>query len=188
MILLVSCLWTPILNWAQLADQPNPIQNPSFEEPEPNDPGKPAAHWNAWGAGWERVEDWAPILDGKAMLAYKHWEMTSADTSGIWQDLPGIQKGQTVKVEVSFYPDAPDAGNPPTFIDLRFEIPYEGQQVTVDHKRIHSTDWKMNQWNTISLKVTAPSDAMRFLLIVAPAEQSPGGAVKFDRIRFAIQN
>jgi hypothetical protein len=173
---------------AQIVTSPQSgLLNASFEEPETHDAGRPALHWNAWGAGWERVEGWEPVKEGQAMLAYKHWEVTGSDSSGVWQDLSGVAPGDKILFKVPFYPDRPEWGELPRAIELRFETTMQGTQVIVDRVRLESGDWKTGTWNEITLSATAPSGSLRVLILFEPAEGRAGGAVKLDGLVFTSQ-
>src|ERR1035437_1138729 len=97
----------------------NLLQNPSFEEQgEKNDL---AQHWNRWGQWINRETSWVPTHGGSCLIGYHHWQIESADNSGIWQDLPKVSAGQRYKFSAFVMVDKVDSGVPFQKTELRLE-------------------------------------------------------------------
>jgi hypothetical protein len=155
------------------------IQNASFEDAGPE--SREAGAWGTWGSGWERVHlsEWAPVLDGEWMLAYKHWEQKSNADSGIFQDASGIEQGKSYRFRVRMFSDVPEWGSLPKTVELRIESVIDGTPATVVSERFNPTAMPTEEWVDLEVSGVAPLDNLRALIVVTPSDQ-PGGAIKFD--------
>lgn len=155
------------------------LRNVSFEDADAN-PAK-AAHWGVWGDKLERVTDWRPTLEGTAMIAYKHWELSDShsSSSGIFQDAHNIQAGKTYEFALAGYGDAPDWGSLDGRLEIRLEATVRGEQVFLDRDSI-PFDAFVGGWRKMSVRGTPPVDNLRAVVEFFPATGGKGGAVKID--------
>jgi hypothetical protein len=159
------------------------LKNGSFEQP--GDSGDRAAHWGWWGDWFNRETDWRPTRNGKCLAGYHHWQIETDKDSGLYQDVEGLEPGKPYSFSVWACADAVEEGKQPAKeVELRMEVPlYEGQTTVASRRFKVAHLAESGRWSRLRLTTTAPSDRMRVLLVVYPAEgDSPrGGAVKFDQ-------
>ncbi len=171
----------------------NLLQNASFEMvKDPQNAADQAAAWNRWGQWLNRQEDWSPVRDGDAILAYHHWQIPSADNSGVWQDVEGLTVGQEYRLEVYANLDAGQAvGRSPASVELRLELlKPDGQTLTLATQTYKAADLATGQaWSRLHLTAPATGPKLRVLLVVNPAEDGPReGALKFDDLSLVPVN
>jgi hypothetical protein len=155
------------------------LKNVSFETPDAN-PGK-AAHWGVWGDKLERVTGWSPTVDGTAMMAYKHWELSGSHTasSGIFQDADNIRAGQTYAFTLAAFADQPDWGSLDGRLEIRLEATVQGEQVFLDRDSVPFEAF-LGGWRKMTVRGTPPADNLRAVIEFFPASGGKGGAVKVD--------
>lgn len=159
----------------------NLLANSSFEEVghEPD----VASAWSRWGNWINRETAWTPTQSGECLIGYHHWEITSNENSGIWQNVFGVKAGQRVKFSVFACADSPDSDTSPADkIELRLETTRNGKQVAIESFTIAIADLqKDSKWHELTVTGILPNDDLRVLISVTPAAEGPrGGAVKFD--------
>jgi hypothetical protein len=163
------------------------LKNISFENPDAN-PAKPA-HWGVWGDKLERVTEWRPTLEGDAMIAYKHWELSGSHTasSGIFQDADHIEAGRTYEFTLGGYADAPDWGSLGGRLEIRLESTVNGQQVFLDRESV-PFDAFLGEWRKMTIRATPPVDNLRAVVEFFPASGGKGGAIKIDLTDISLAN
>ena len=166
----------------------NLLTNPSFETA--GDSPDVALGWLRWGDWMNRESEWTPTHSGKCLIGYHHWQITTADNSGLWQNISNAKAGQKFKFSVFVYIDPPNGSdNPPQKIELRLEATRDGQQVAIHSETFKLEDIpKDSNWHELSVTGTTPVNNLRVLIIVTPAAKAPrGGAVKFDDASVELQ-
>lgn len=163
----------------------NLLLNASFETvQDATTDADQAKNWNRWGQWLNRQEGWSPVRSGNSIQAYHHWEISSGDNSGIWQDLSGLARGTTYEFEVYANLDAGQAGKAaPGSVELRLEAPQaDGSVLTLASSSYPAKDIATGDgWSRLTLTGEATGGSARVLLIVYPAEEGPrDGALKFD--------
>lgn len=143
-----------------------------------------AAGWSRWGSWFGRQDQWTPVRDGNAIMAYEHYQSSGGDSSGIWQDLRAPQ-GAKVKFSVHANIDLGKSGSqPPRHVELKLESPQpDGKTVTLAKKTFEAKHVAQgDEWSRLSIEATTLSDQVRCLIIVVPSEQGDGrdGALKLD--------
>ncbi len=177
LLFITLCFATSVI--ALKAD--NLLKNPSFETEGKS--GDTAADWNRWGDWINRETGWTPTHSGKCLIGYHHWQITGAQNSGIWQDVPGVRAGQKFTFSIFVYADAPNKGdNAAEKIELRLEATRGGQQLQIQSVTVPVSDLpKDSAWHKVSVSGTTPEDNLRVLIVVTPAANGPrGGSIKFD--------
>lgn len=156
------------------------LQNASFEEAGAE--SREAHAWGTWGEGWERVHvsQWAPVLEGESMLAFKHWEQKSDADSGVFQDIGQIEKGKRYRFRVRMFSDVPEWGSLPQTVELRLESVIDGTPTIVASEEFVPAEMPSEEWVDLEVSGVAPLDNLRALIVVKPSDQ-PGGALKFDQ-------
>ena len=169
----------------------NLLQNGSFEAvKDPRDAADQAAGWNRWGHWLNRHDDWIPVRDGGAILAYHHWQIEAADTSGVWQDVSGLTPGHRYRFTVFANRDPGDGnGVAPASVEVRLETPGpDATMLTLATTTYRAADLPTGQqWGKLTLEAHATAPRMRVLLMVNPAGETPrDGALKFDDARLVV--
>ncbi|MEM6855289.1 MAG: cellulase family glycosylhydrolase, partial [Planctomycetota bacterium] len=183
----------PVLEMHSQSDTPAPnlLQNASFETVENADAAADRSkHWNRWGHWLNRQEGWTPVRSGQAIQAYHHWQIDSADNSGIWQDLAGLTAGSTYEFGVYANFDPGQAGKAkPASVELRLEAAQpDGRMLTLASRSYPAADLASGEgWSRLTLSGQAITENLRVLLIVYPAEDGPrDGALKFDDVSLRL--
>lgn len=163
------------------------LNNGSFEQP--GNEGE-AAGWSRWGSSLNRQDQWTPVRDGNAIVAYEHYQTAGGDSSGIWQDLV-TPKGAKVKFTVHANVDlGKPGGQPPRHVELKLESPQpDGKTVTLAKKTFEAKLLAQgDEWSRLSIDATTLTNQVRCLIIVAPSEQEDGrdGALKFDAADISV--
>ena len=155
------------------------LQNPSFEDADTD--GHSAANWRQWGDKLGRETAWAPTHSGTAMMGYHHWEVTSPENSGFYQDVPGVKAGQSFTFSIWVSSDKVTTGNTASQVELRLEGTLNGSQVTLASVSTDVKDLAANEWHQLNVTGTTTTDNLRVLVIVTPTGEVPRrGALKFD--------
>jgi endoglucanase len=155
------------------------LQNGSFETPgEQNDL---ADHWRRWGDWMNREDSWTPTHSGKALMAYHHWQIEKADTSGLFQDVD-VTPGQRYTFSVFAQHDDPKGAHDATSVEIRLENTKPDGQVVLNSETFKVAELPTgDHWKQLSVSGTAVSKTVRVLIITNPSPDIPrGGAVKFD--------
>ena len=160
---------------------PPALVNPSFEDPG-NAPDR-AAGWGRWGQWMNREEGWTPVHSGHCLLGYHHWEITDANTSGIYQDVEHVVKGTGYTFGI--YANLDKAKNPARdafTIELRLESTVDGRQQIVASKLYRVADLAPDRWEKLAVSGAPANASLRVLVIVTPSPQNGtrGGALRFD--------
>jgi hypothetical protein len=178
-LLLGSVLFRPAIAEVQA----NLLQNPSFEAVQDGTTDQ-AANWFRWGQWLNREDSWSPTHEGKCVIGYHHWQIESADDSGMWQDVaaePGKQ------YEFTIYANRDDAGDKKLAdtVEIRLEAVYDDHTVAINSLTAKVADIATGQdWSKLTVKGTAANAKLRVLIRIAPDKNGPrGGAVKFDDAR-----
>ena len=164
----------------ETASQPSLLANGSFEQQ--GNASDVAANWNRWGSWMNRETAWKPTHSGSAEIGYHHWQITSNDTSGLWQDV-NVEAGKRYTFSIYAQHDVPaDGQNDARTVELRMESVTDDGQVT-----LNSQDFDVEklatgkEWMRLSLSGTADTARLRVLVVISPAtEGMRGGAVKLD--------
>jgi hypothetical protein len=175
LIILICLAAAPVLHADDL------LVNPSFETQ--GDSMDTAASWNRWGDWINRETGWNPTHSGQCLIGYHHWQITSANNSGIWQEVQKVKAGQLYKFSIFACVDQLGAGaNPLEKIELRLEATRDGKQVTINSATYKFADFpKDGSWMQLSVSGQTPENNLRVLVIITPAASGPrGGAVKLD--------
>lgn len=154
------------------------LVNPSFEDPanseNPLDPQ--AAGWGTWGGWMNRETGWAPVRSGSCILAYHHFRIGDAESSGFYQDVPGVAEGADCTFRIFV---CKDMNTVIDGVELRLE-PFDGG-APVATFRAASGDIKANRWTELSVTGRAPLPGIRVVVAVHPRKSGTrDGAVKFD--------
>jgi hypothetical protein len=157
------------------------LMNASFEDAGAT--SDRVAGWGRWGDWFNREEGWVPVRSGRCILGYHHWEIQSANDSGIYQDITNAVKG----VEYTFGIFASvDKAQPPRHdalsVELRLECLVDGKPQQVASKLCPVADLTPDQWEKLTVSGTPVNALLRVLVVVrpSPAEGNRGGAVRFD--------
>lgn len=160
------------------------LENDSFEdaEEEADNPfGDLAAHWGRWGSWMNRESIWKPVKDGKCVMGYHHWQIESADGSGIYQDIEDVPAGAEVTFSIHV---ARDTGTNAECVEVRLEG--MGGAGTIASQIVPIGDLKSG-WTKISVSGLTQGGGVRVLVSVTPkAEGQRKGAVKFDAASLKI--
>ena len=167
------------------------LENGSFElvkdaKTAPDQPG----NWDRWGHWFNREKDWTPRRDGKSVLGYHHWQIDSADNSGVYQDVTGIEPGSRCSFRVYANRDVPAAGkHGPDSVELRIESLYQGRLLTVASQTYQAKDLASGDgWSLLQTTGTIPTDKARVLIVVNPSREAPrDSAIKFDSASFCVE-
>jgi len=155
--------------------------NPSFEDQ--GDASDRAAGWGRWGDWFNREEGWTPVRSGRCILGYHHWEIPSANQSGVYQDLDGAVAAKQYTFGIYVSPDkAKDGTRDALTIELRLESTFEGRQLTLASKLYKVADLMPDKWEKLSVSGAPVNNTLRVLVIVTPAPDNGtrGGALRFD--------
>ena len=166
----VACLAVMAASGAELL-------NPSFEMPEdPEDwVSDQAAHWGRWGHWINRETGWTPTRGGDCLLAYHHFRIESDDSSGVYQDVPGITPNTECTFSVYAFKDSDtNVGQ----IELRLE-PFDGGEALASAV-YRMGDIAKGRWKLISVTGRNLTDGVRVLIICQPKSKKRSGALKFD--------
>lgn len=157
------------------------LTNPSFEDP--GDAPDRAAGWGRWGDWFNREDGWTPVRTGHCILGYHHWQIPSANDSGVYQDVTGAVKGTSYTFGIYTSVDkAKDASKDPATIELRLEATVDGHQVTIASKLYKVVDLPPDAWQKLSVTGAPTNNTLRVLVIVTPSpgNDARGGALRFD--------
>lgn len=156
------------------------LTNGSFEQA--GDQPDLAAGWNRWGDWMNREAGWKPTHSGTAEIGYHHWQITSASTSGLWQDA-SVEPGKRYTFSIYAQHDRVEANqHDASTVELRLESTTPGGQVTVNSRNFDVSKLASgSDWTRLSISGTAASDNLRVLVVITPAEEGPrGGSIKLD--------
>jgi len=157
----------------------NLLTNSSFETA--SEEHDQASGWSRWGPWINREDSWAPTHEGKALIGYHHWQVESADDSGLWQDVT-VTPGQTYQFTLFANRDDPGTGHGAESIELRLEASANDHQTTINTTTVKVADLAVGEkWSTLTVKGKATGTTLRVLIRVVPAKDGPrGGALKCD--------
>ncbi len=163
----------------------NLLFNSSFESTLSN--GQ-AAGWPSYGGNFERESGWTPVRDGQALLAYKHWQVTSNQPSGVYQDVTGLTPGQEYVFTVYSNRDqVMGGGTLPDQVELRIET------IGSTNMRLESSFQGVpeiasgSRWSRSQLRFVATDTRHRVSIVVYPGLGIRDGAIKFDGIRLETE-
>jgi hypothetical protein len=129
-----------------------------------------------------REAGWTPTHSGTAEIGYHHWQIESAGTSGLWQDV-SVEAGKRYAFSIYAQQDIPDsAHHSADKIELRLESTTPAGQVTVNSKNFDVSKLASGKdWTRLMVEGTAETDKLRVLVVITPAADGPrGGAIKMD--------
>lgn len=159
---------------------PSLLTNGSFEDQ--GNSVDVAAGWNRWGPWINRETGWTPTHSGASEIGYHHWQVETADTSGLWQDV-STEPGGRYTFSIYAQRDIPLAGQTQAAnVELRLETLTDHGQIALntvnfDVGRLASG----HRWTHLVLSGTADGPRMRVLVVITPAADGPrGGAIKLD--------
>ena len=167
---------------AVVAETPVPtLTNPSFED-QVDAPDR-AAGWSRWGDWFNREEGWTPVRSGRCILGYHHWQIPTANDSGVYQDFDGAAMGKQYTFGIYVSPDKTKEGTKDALtIELRLESTLDGRQLTLASKQYKVADLMPDKWQKLSVSGAPVNNTLRVLVIVTPAPDNGtrGGAIRFD--------
>jgi hypothetical protein len=179
LLLSVTAVWGKV---AIEAETPVPaLTNPSFENQ--GDASDRAAGWGRWGDWFNRDEGWAPVRSGHCILGYHHWQIPSANESGVYQDFDGVVLGKQYTFGIYVSPDKTKDGTKDALtIELRLESTLDGRQLTLASKLYKVADLMPDKWQKLSVTGAPVNSTLRAMVIVTPAPDNGtrGGALRFD--------
>lgn len=161
------------------------LKNASFEDPVESGLGynwvsDRAANWDRWGGWFNRETSWSPVFDGQCMAAYHHWRIQGNDTSGLYQDIPGLPTGKAYSFGIKVFKDR--GANCDT-VEVRLE-PFQGGN-PIASVVYRMADLKSDRWNQLTVVGTNTTPGLRVMVIAAPGKTSQRrGALKFDSAHF----
>jgi endoglucanase len=166
---------------------PSFLANGSFEEQ--GGAADLAADWNRWGDWMNRETGWSPTHSGSCEIGYHHWQITSADTSGLWQDV-NAQPGKRYTFSIYAQHDVSAAGqSDASNVELRLETVTDHGELTLNTQNFEVNRLASgNAWTRLSLSGTADGPRMRVLVVITPSPAGPrGGAIKLDDAALMLQ-
>lgn len=158
---------------------PNLLSNASFEQAGGS--SSQATSWTYTGANFSRQTNWVPTRAGNALLAYRHWEAGSSDSTAS-QIVTGLTPGKSYVWTVYANRDTVGGGQAlADEVDLRVEtatFPLRWlESVTYDVAEIATG----SDWSRLQVRFVATQESHRLRLIATPAPSgNRDGAVKFD--------
>ena len=178
----------PLAEKSANAGTANLLRNASFEAAAGNQPDL-ANGWQRWGHWLNRETGWTPRRAGECVLAYHHWRVERADSSGWYQEVAGLPPEHTATFSVFANRDQPAADkHGPASIELRVESLVNGRMV-----HVASQTWDAGQiaadesWSKLSVTGPVPGDTARVLIVVSASKQTPrDAALKFDAAALQI--
>lgn len=165
----------------------NLLQNASFENT--GDAADRARQWDRWGEWFNREQDWKPQREGRCVLGYHHWQIESAEDSGVYQDVTGIKPGTRCTFDVYANRDVPaDGKHGPEAVELRIESRLGDRLLTVASQTYAAKNIAAGDgWSRLQVTGTIPADNVRVLIIVQPSREGPrDAAVKVDQANLCV--
>ncbi len=159
---------------------PSLLRNGSFEQQ--GDKSDVALDWNRWGPWMNRQTAWTPTHSGSCEIGYHHWQITSDETSGLWQDV-NVEPGQRYAFSIYAQRDVPASGDAEArTVELRLESVTDHGQLTLNSRNFDVSRLATGgQWTRLSVSGTADASRLRVLVVISPAPAGPrGGAIKLD--------
>ena len=157
----------------------NLLKNASYEEAGSST--DTAADWYRWGDWMNRETAWTPTHGGQCLIGYHHWQITSTNNSGMWQDVTSVKAGQKFTFTVFASADAPQSGNPADKVELRLAAHPYRPSMTIQSLTTSLADLQKDPgWHQLSVTGTTPENNIRVLVVVTPAASARGGTIKFD--------
>lgn len=158
----------------------NLLKNASFEDAEmdaDNPYGDLAAGWGRWGHWVNRETGWKPTRSGKCLIGYHHWEITTDETSGVYQDVDEVEAETTCVFSVFA---AKDKDTNAQSIELRLEK--VGGYETLASTVYPLSELKGTGWTKLTVTGRAGADdGVRVVIVITPAAETPrSGAIKLD--------
>ena len=164
------------------------LTNGSFEQQ--GDGPDQAAGWSRWGDWINREDGWSPTHSGKCLIGYHHWQITKADSSGLWQDVK-VEPGKRYTFSVYATHDTADKpAHDADTVELRLEAVGTGDPVliTTENFPVAKLDTGKS-WGKLSITGKATTGTLRVLLVINPsADANRGGAVKLDDAALKVTN
>ena len=168
----------------------NLLQNGSFEISATADENSDQARdWHRWGPWLNRETGWSPQRQGDCVLGYHHWQVEANETSGVYQDIAGLQTGSRYLFSVFANCDQAAAGkHGPQTVELRIESMLDGQIVQVASQDFNAADLATgSDWSRLQLAGTLPADNARVLIVMSPSkDQERGAAIKIDQAALRV--
>ncbi|HPG00023.1 MAG TPA: hypothetical protein PLE77_08130 [Kiritimatiellia bacterium] len=165
--------------------QAEELKNSSFEDPVESGLGynwvsDRAANWDRWGGWFNRETSWTPVFDGQCMVAYHHWRIQGNETSGLYQDIPGLPAGKPYSFGIKVFKDR---GANCDSVEVRLEPFRGGDPIASTVYRM--ADLKSDHWNQLTVVGTNATAGIRVLVIASPGKTNQRrGAMKFDSASF----
>jgi endoglucanase len=160
--------------------EPSLLLNGSFEQQ--GDAPDLAANWNRFGPWMNRETGWKPTHSGSCEIGYHHWQITSSEPSGLWQDVD-VQPGKRFTFSIFAQRDIPSAGDSQArAVEMRVESVTDHGQITLNSRNFDVTRLATaGRWTRLSVTGTADTSRLRVLVIISPSIEEPrGGAIKLD--------
>lgn len=154
----------------------NLLANPSFE----GGSGQSPASWTAFGEKITREVGWTPVREGSALLAYRHWEATTTQSSGAYQVVTGLTPGEPYTLTVYANRDTVQPGRA---LADRVELRVEN---TTGDAWLESTEFGVSEiatgsrWSRLQVRFVATNTEHRVRIVAYPGSGTRDGAVKFD--------
>jgi hypothetical protein len=167
------------------------LQNASFETAADGaDAADRARGWDRWGQWFNREQGWKPLREGGCLLGYHHWQIESAENSGVYQDVTGLKPGTRCTFSVFANRDAVAEGkHGPESVELRIESRCKGRLLNVASQTYRAADIATDEnWSHLHVTGTLPADNARVLMIANPSRQTPrDAAMKFDAASLRVE-
>ena len=159
------------------------LVNSSFEEQ--GESADFAKGWSRWGNWINRETGWNPVLDGKCLLGYHHWQIEKDETSGFYQDIENVQPGRMCTFSIHANADAIAEGQQgPVSVEIRLETTVYDEQSVVISQRYEVSDLAGGtEWSRLCVRAKTPNNRLRALVVITPAKGKVlrAGALKFDK-------
>jgi endoglucanase len=157
----------------------NLLANHSFEQASGGSTNP--ASWVLEGPQMSRQTGWVPVRDGAALLAFRHWEVTSDAPQAASQIVTGFLPGETYALAVYANRDTVGPGRAlADAVELRVEqvgSPVRwNERVRFDVAEIATG----SRWSRLQVRFTATKPDLRVRLVAYPGSGNRDGAVKFD--------
>jgi hypothetical protein len=160
-----------ILAATGMAASAQTLRNASFEELE-TDRDNPAAvlaaSWGRWGNWFDRESSFDDALSGDCAMVYHHEETSQTDSSGIFQDISGVEPGSECTFSIQARTDTAQLNI--QSIELRLEK--QGGFETYASQSYSTDELSSAAWSRLAVTGRVKEEGVRVLVIVYPA----GGA------------
>jgi endoglucanase len=156
----------------------NLLTNASFESG-----GTSPSGWTLDGPQMSRQVGWSPVRDGNALLAFRHWEVTSGAPQSASQVVGGLTPGVAYAFTVYANRDVVSPGGVlADAVELRIEE--TGALVRRNELARFSVSEIAtgSRWSRLQVRFVATRAEHRLVILVRPGTGNREGALKFDGV------